>query len=210
VNITPRRIAQALYRRLFVTSRGGGRPVPKAILDLEYSSGRWDHFASWDELPRYLVLAGAVHHHYPRPAVLDVGCGSGRLAQLFATYSFESYLGVDLSSEGVARARSLALPRMEFREADFENPDWPGTFDAIVLNEVIGYAADPGKTLARLAQSLRPGGRFFVSQYRFGAEKPLWRRIGAFTTVESSTAVTGDRQQTWDIKVLRPSLPGPG
>lgn len=200
---SPRMILRTLYRRLFVYPQGGGRPLPKEVLDKEYASGNWGHFFSWDELPRHAVLAGAVHHFYARPAILDVGCGSGRLAQLLNAHPFESYLGLDISTEGLNRARALGLVGMDFCEGDFEAWRSDKMFDAIIFNECLGYAVDPGRTVEMFASFLRPEGRIFISIYRFGGEKPIWRRICEFAVVEAAASVMSDKDKIWDIKVLR-------
>lgn len=207
---TPRRILRALYRRFVTLPRGGGHPVPKEAFDREYSSGRWVHHSSFEELPRYLVLAGFVHHFYLTPAILDVGCGEGRLATLHAPRPFESYLGIDISTEAVARARALGLARVEFLEADFEKWSPDRSYDAIVFNECLGYAEDPGRIIGRFAPSLRAGGRFFVSMYRFGNWAAIWRRIGKCAVVEAATSVASANGKTWDIKVLQPLGRPPG
>jgi trans-aconitate methyltransferase len=185
---------------------GYGRPVPKGALDAEYQSGNWDHFFKFSELPRNLVLAGAIHHHFPEsPRVLDLGCGSGRLATVFRHYPFRSFLGIDLSTEAIARARALGLPRMEFEEGDFETWRPRGAFEAISFNECIGYARDPAATLEAFRPHLAPGGLFFVSHFRFGSYAAQWRRLERVAvTVDAAAVTTGDGRQTWDIRVLRP------
>jgi trans-aconitate methyltransferase len=194
------RVAQKFVR----DPAGYGRPIPKEALDNEYRSGHWDHFFAFDELPRNLVIAGAVHHFYPRPAVLDMGCGSGRLATVFQSYPVSRYLGADLSTEGVARARALALPGTEFVEANYETWRPEGRFEAIIFNECIGYARDPAATLAAFAPHLTPDGRFFLSHYRFGSYQAQWRRMEQVCAVEAATAVLSPQGQIWDIKILRP------
>jgi len=199
-----RDILPALRRRIVTSLRGGGRPVPKDVLDKEFASGSWAHFSSWEELPRYLLLAGSINHFYDAPAVLDVACGDGRLAKVFGIYPFERYVGIDISGEGLSRARALGLPRIEFREADFEKWRSDERFDAIVFGECLGYAEDPGAVVERFALNLRKGGRLFISQFRYGNWRQLWRRIGKFAAVEAATSVTNDERKTWDIKVLHP------
>lgn len=201
-----RRIKERLLQKFLRDPAGYGRPVPKDALDREYRSGAWDHFFAFDELPRNLVLAGAINHFFPgQPAVLDVGCGSGRLATVFRHYPFSRYLGVDVSSEGVTRARALQLPRMEFVEGDYETWRPEGRFDAIVFNECIGYARDPAATLAAFAGHLRAGGRFFISHFRFGSYRAQWRRMATVCDVTHATSVmSADGRQIWDIKILQP------
>lgn len=204
MKFTPSRIYRALNRRLFLDRKGFGRPIDKAALDNEYRTGNWDHFFNWDELPRHLVLAGTIHHFYPEVAMLDLGCGSGRLAQLFQVYPCRRYVGADISTEGVAKARALGLRGVEFVEADFETWRPTGQFDAITFNECIGYARDPAATLLAFAPHLAPGGRFFISHHRFGKNDAQWRRMEQVAEVEAATAVMSTKGNIWDIKVLRP------
>ncbi|HVW19744.1 MAG TPA: class I SAM-dependent methyltransferase [Opitutaceae bacterium] len=199
-----RHLRDRIVQKFVRDPAGYGRPVPKEALDGEYRSGHWDHFFGFAELPRNLVLAGAVSHRYPRPAVLDLGCGSGRLAQVFRVYPFSRYLGVDLSSEGVARARGLNLPGTEFIEGNYETWRPDESFDAIIFNECIGYARDPAATLAAFARHLSPDGRFFLSHFRFGSYAAQWKRMETVCTVDLATAVMSPEGQIWDIKILRP------
>lgn len=198
------RLKERLERKLIRDPAGYGRPVPKEALDNEYRSGHWDHFFGFDELPRNLVLAGSIQHFFPRPSVLDVGCGSGRLADLFRRYDHDRYVGVDLSAEGVARARSLGLPGTEFFEGNYETWRPEGRFEAIVFNECIGYARDPAATLVAFQPHLAPKGLFFLSHFRFGSYRAQWRRMERVAEVVAATAVMGERGRIWDIKVLRP------
>jgi len=203
------RLKDRLLQKFVRDPAGYGRPIAKEALDREYRSGNWDHFFGWDELPRNLVLAGAIHHHFPAaPRVLDLGCGSGRLATVFRPYPFARYLGVDLSTEAVARARALQLPAMEFAEGDYETWRPDGQFEAISFNECIGYARDPAATLRAFGAHLAPGGLFFLSHFRFGAYAAQWRRMaGVCDTVHATAVMSADGKQVWDIRVLRPRSP---
>lgn len=198
------KIKDRLLQKFVRDPAGYGRPVPTAALDAEYREGRWEHFFSFDELPRNLVVAGTVHQLAKNPAVLDIGCGSGRLAQVFQVYPFSRYLGVDVSREGLAKARALGLPRVDWIEGNYETWRPDREFDAIVFNECIGYAADPAATLAAFSRHLAPGGRFVLSHYRFGSYAAQWRRMETVCETTHATAVMSPKGQIWDIKVLRP------
>ncbi len=203
----PRRTFFDRLLQKFVRDPAGyGRPVPAASFDEEYRSGSWDHFTSFAELPRTLVLAGAIHHFFPdQPAVLDLGAGSGRLAVALSRYPFGRYLGVDLSREATGRARALGLSRMDFVEGDFETwrPD-TAPFDAIVFNESIGYARDPAATLLAFQAHLKPAGLIFSSLYRAGSAAAQWRRMDRVaTTREAMTVTDGATNKSWDIRVLQ-------
>lgn len=201
-----KKIRRHLTQRLFRDPAGMGRPISKAALDSEYASGNWNHFFSFDELPRNLVLAGALRHYFESPTILDVGCGSGRLASLIQQQPFSRYLGVDLSSEGIRQAEKLSLPEMNFVEGNYETWRPNGKFDAIIFNECIGYAEDPAAILHAFTNHLTPSGRFFLSHYRFGNHRAQWKRMERVTEVENSTAILSATGQIWDIKILRPRL----
>lgn len=194
-------------RRLIDGPRGLGHPVPAAAFDREYASGHWDLLFSPGELPRNAALVARCLAVAAHPAVLDIGCGSGRLAQLLTPHGLKRYLGLDLSTEGLARARALGLAGCEFTVGDFETwrPPSGETFDVIVFNESIGYARDPGATVAAFAPFVRPGGVLLISYFRSGNYAAIWRRLAAcFPTLHAETVST-DPDHVWDIRVLAPT-----
>ena len=198
------KIKDRLVQRLIRDPAGFGWPIPTDVLDAEYRDGRWDHFFSCDELPRNLVLAGLANRFFKTPAVLDGGCGSGRLATVFQVYPWSRYVAMDVSTEGLAMARALALPRVEWVEGNYETWRPEGTFEAIVFNECIGYARVPAATHAAFAAHLAQGGLFFVSHYRFGSYAAQWRRMETVCDALHATAVMSNQKQVWDLKILRP------
>lgn len=206
----PASLFQRFRQRFLLGPTGYGRPLDRGVLDHEYRSGAWNHFREEPELSRQLVVAGLAAHWHPAPRVLDVGCGSGRMAELLLPHRPRRYLGVDLSPAGLEIARGLGLPGCEFREADLETWDPGEVFDVILFSEVLGYMSDPAKVMGRFAGSLAPGGHLIASVFRSGNWKALWRRTLRSATCVQSTAVSNDRGQTWDIRVLVPAAPSPG
>lgn len=197
-------LLQKLRRKFLLEPAGFGRPLPPEVLDREYRSGAWAHFHQLPELPRQSVVVGYVSQLYPAPAILDIGCGSGRLAQLFQPHPFRRYLGVDVSAEGIRLARALGLARTEFQEGDFESWRPVEPFDVIMFIECIGYARDPGALVADFIPRLAPGGMFVISHFRFGHWAAHWQRVQRHLSPFEETTVANARGQTWDIKLLRP------
>ncbi len=201
------RLWRRLRFKLYGRRAGLGQPVPAEALDQEYASGAWDHFFGPEEHARHETLVTLIRSLHPRPRLLDLGCGSGRLASMLDPTWPESYLGVDLSDEGLKRARALDLPPPlnRFERRDFET--WtpaPGACDLITFNECLGYAADPLATARRFASTLPAGGHLVVSHFRYGNHAEFWRRLDrAFERPESRVA-TNEQGKTWDIQVLRP------
>lgn len=201
-----RRIWRRLHHTAYGRRAGLGQPVPAAALDNEYASGAWDHFFSPDELPRHQTLLEILRAVADRPRLLDLGCGSGRLASLLDPNQLADYLGVDIAEEGLKRARALGRPAPldRFERHDFET--WsppPGAYDLITFNECLGYAADPLATARRFAGLLPTGGHLVVSHFRHGNHAEFWRRLARAFTFEHTQIATNLRGQTWDLRVLR-------
>ncbi|MFT3769124.1 MAG: class I SAM-dependent methyltransferase [Minicystis sp.] len=111
---------------------------------------RWDHIYArgFGEMldgatqrARHYVVAGLVADvcgHAPR--VLDVGCGFGTTYRLLRRLA-PVYTGIDLSSRAVQRCRDRFGddPFCTFEVAAFERYEPRGTFDAIILSEVLQY-----------------------------------------------------------------------
>lgn len=191
------------YYRLVHAPRGGGKPVPPSALDEEYRSGNWDHFFGPEELERHEKLLELIYAHGPRPTLLDLGCGSGRLAYMIDPSRIGAYLGVDISEEGLRRAKLLNLPHGRFENGNFETwrPSTP--FDVITFNECLGYARIPAETAASMARHLAPGGVLIVSHFRWGNHAAVWKALAEYFTVIDERTATNPKGQIWDLKSLR-------
>jgi SAM-dependent methyltransferase len=97
-----------------------------------------------------------------RERVLDVGCGTGLLAQELAKH-FRSVVGIDLSAPMLAIARAKrAAPNIEYRQADASTAEMDGPFDAIVSHTTFHHIGDVAGTVTRLKSQLAPHGRFLI------------------------------------------------
>ena len=204
------RAFRRVRHRLYGHRAGLGQPVPATALDREYASGAWDHFFGPAELPRHEVLLELIRSARPRARLLDLGCGSGRLASLLDPAALEDYLGVDVSEEGLRRARALGLPppRDRFERHDFEA--WApasGRFDVITFNECLGYAPDPLRTARRFAALLPPGGTLIVSHFRSTNHAEFWRRLARAFDFPVARVATNPEGQAWDLRTLRLRTP---
>ncbi len=205
MNLRPQGLLSRLRHKLLLEPAGYGRPIAPAVADGEYRSGAWAHFDQPAEQPRQAAAVEYIMQSHAQPAVLDIGCGSGRLAQLLQPHPFRRYVGLDFSPEALARARALGLRGCEFVQGDFETWRPIDKFDVIVFSEAVGYARDPGALVAAFLRWLEPGGALVVSYYRSGNWVALWRRIELHARPELARVVVNDQHQTWDIKLLRPA-----
>ena len=93
-------------------------------------------------------------------AVLDIGCGPGRLVAALAARDLP-VLGVDTSPAAVSRTRRVggtALQRSVFAPLPGEGR-WRS---ALLLDGNIGIGGDPDRLLARVRDLLAPDGALFV------------------------------------------------
>jgi SAM-dependent methyltransferase len=111
---------------------------------------------------RLTSLAGALSSHVPAEGrVLDVGCGTGELAQAAANGGL-LVTACDISPEmlrGAADRDTDGLVDWVLLDANWRAlPFEPATFDAVVASSVLEYVHDPAAVLAECARVLRPGG----------------------------------------------------
>ncbi len=89
-------------------------------------------------------------------AVLDVGCGPGRLVAALGARG-RRVLGIDVSEAAVSRTGALGGPAL--RRSVFEPLPGEGRWDtALLIDGNVGIGGDPAALLDRMAQLLNPGG----------------------------------------------------
>jgi len=104
-------------------------------------------------------------------AVLDFGCGPGRLSLMLARYALEVH-GVDYAGEGTELAAVLARAA-GVENAVFDEGDLPWLsarkrrYDVIVLAGVLEHLEQPQEQLLGLARLLTPGGMLCVQTPSF-------------------------------------------
>jgi SAM-dependent methyltransferase len=112
-------------------------------------------YFDWHEQPGYYR---DVTRHFDRDdRLLDIGCGTGWLAD-----HFRDYTGIDGSPDAVAAAASRGRNVIE-GDLGEPLPFADAAFDATVLKDVLEHVGDPGALLDEVRRVLRPGGRVFAS-----------------------------------------------
>ncbi|KLI63193.1 ArsR/SmtB family transcription factor [Aurantiacibacter marinus] len=102
----------------------------------------------------------------PPGRLLDIGTGTGRIAELLAPLATHIVaLDKSLDMLRVARARLHALgpDKVELQQGDFTNLPFPAHhFDTVLLHQVLHFAQDPALALKEAARVTRPGGRIAI------------------------------------------------
>jgi len=146
-------------------------------IELTRARAAEDYFAKyapeWDRLRQLDVdeeaVAAAVREMLPltkAQRLLDLGTGTGRMLQVLGPDVGEA-LGVDNSHEMLAVARAnlkrWGLENCQLRQADIlALPLVFGSFDAIVVHQVLHFLDRPWAALAEAARMLAPGGRLLI------------------------------------------------
>lgn len=178
-------------------------------LDGQYKNGTWDYLWSIGELARFSVVAGYCRFLRPGGAILEVGCGEGVLQDRLDRSMYRRYVGVDLSEEAIAKARTR-IAQTPNSSASFVVADALGyapseQFDVIIFNESLEYFADPGSVVQRYEPFLTPNGLFIASVFR-GEDgvrwQQIWRQLARKYDTHDATTVTNARGLTWDIRAL--------
>ena len=104
------------------------------------------------------------------PDVLDVGCSQG-IASILLAREGHRVVGIDREHEAIRAARerldqeeAQVRERVEFRVGEGRAVGFAdGSFDAVLLGEVLEHQLDPGKLLDEARRVLRPGGRIVIT-----------------------------------------------
>ncbi len=101
--------------------------------------------------------------------MLDIGTGTGRMAELFAR-SADHIVALDksLAMLRVARAKLQHLPpeRVELVQGDFAGLSFgDAQFDTVLFHQVLHFAPDPAAALAEAGRVLKPGGRVAIVDF---------------------------------------------
>lgn len=135
-----------------------------------------DHAGEWDRIrslhvPEADVDAAMLAALGPGPfrLLLDLGTGTGRTLELFAS-RYERGLGLDVNQRMLAYAQSrlsaAGLGKAEVRHGDIYNLALAGgVADAVVMHQILHYLSEPQLAIREAARVLAPGGRLLIVDF---------------------------------------------
>lgn len=163
-----------------------------------YAAGLFDRYAGFFDshlvaalkynAPAELrALVNDVAPQRPFGQALDLGCGTGLVAEAFAG-SVDRWDGIDLAPGMIEAARAKGLyARLE--TADLEEflarADRAGAYDLIVAADVFIYVGELARTFAGVAAALKPQGLFVFSTEHTADSDVRIRSSGRFAHSEA-------------------------
>ncbi len=134
------------------------------------------HAEQWDALRSLHVAESEVEAAIGRALagepigrLVDVGTGTGRMIELFASHA-DNALGIDRSPEMLRLARvklaEAGLDSVELRQGDmYALPLSSGSADTVIIHQVLHYAQNPAAAVAEAGRLLAPGGRLLIADF---------------------------------------------
>jgi SAM-dependent methyltransferase len=170
------------------------------------SDSHFDEIATvYDEsLPAHVVehylrkRTAFVAANCPRGSALDVGCGTGALAQRLAGIGYE-VVGVD-PSEGMLEIMRARSP--ETRAVNASGTALPfedDSFDVVLTVAAMHHIADPAdvrQTLAEMVRVSRPSGRVLIWDHN--PRNPYWSSLMARVPQD-----TGEERLVGEAEIMR-------
>ena len=93
--------------------------------------------------------------------VLDIGCGPG--VQFLASLESNRFTGMDISAEALGQAKTNGYKHTLQWDLSQDLPLDDGTFDVVVLTDILEHMIEPEQLLLEARRMLRPGGIMIVS-----------------------------------------------
>jgi len=111
----------------------------------------------------------------PKPWVLDLGCGTGKLLKRLAKTFPELYgIGLDASPEMLRQARNdrRFSPRLIYIEGDATRlPTANQQFDAVFNTISFLHYPQPKQVLSEVYRTLKPQGKYYLVDFVWGGEE---------------------------------------
>jgi len=139
-------------------------------------------------------------YDFSQRTVLEVGCGSGRLASQIAEVSKVEYLGIDFSESAIGICNNKNLgERFKFRCLNLFDLDDSQSWDYVVALGVLEHTVDPLATLKKLKSLLNDSGKIILAVPHFlNPRGVIWMTLATLLRVPMSLS---DRHfiHPWDM-----------
>jgi ubiquinone/menaquinone biosynthesis C-methylase UbiE len=163
---------------------------PRYLALLEAERAQWwssENFDTWknlyvSEYARGFYVIDTLRKYVPGfdpkgRRVLDIGCGDAGVLIAFAEQGADA-AGIELHDKSLERGRLRAEEHgvpVDLRKGVAEALPWPdGSFDLVILDNVLEHVRDQRQTLAEIRRVLRPDGLLYLVTPKPLALYSLW------------------------------------
>ena len=183
------------------------------------------------QIARHLAEIAARKTTQPPSSILDIGCGTGFVAEAVVNRWPRADITAVDRSLGMLRQAKRKLPHLRAVAGDIATMEFDPSFDLILSSMALHWVAEPQKAIKRWQRWLKPGGRLLVAflvdgsffEWRdlcaaSGVPDSLWPLPRAdfaedFAVVEQQTIVTthpSARSFLHSLKAMGGGTPKPG
>lgn len=152
----------------------------------------WNKVADTKEFTTPMQSAVFCRYVNRDAAILDVGCGYGRVLNELHSLGFRNLCGIDISERLIERGKRQ-FPFLDLRVQPSDTIDFPdGSFDAVLLCAVLTCIVsdqDQQGLLNEINRVLKPGGLLYVNDFLLNADSRNRERYKAWEKVYGSYGI---------------------
>ncbi len=146
----------------------------------------WNSVADTKEFTTPMQSAVFCRYVNRDAAILDVGCGYGRVLSELHALGFRNLCGIDFSEKLIARGKRQ-FPYLDLRVMENETIDFPdASLDAVLLCAVLTCIVadrDQEALIAEIRRILKPGGLLYVNDFLLNTDLRNRKRYAAWEQV---------------------------
>ena len=146
----------------------------------------WNSVADTKEFTTPMQSAVFCRYVNRDAAILDVGCGYGRVLSELHALGFRNLCGIDFSEKLIARGKRQ-FPYLDLRVMESETIDFPdASLDAVLLCAVLTCIVadrDQEALIAEIRRVLKPGGLLYVNDFLLNTDLRNRKRYAAWEQV---------------------------
>ncbi len=146
----------------------------------------WNSVADTKEFTTPMQSAVFCRYVNRDAAILDVGCGYGRVLSELHALGFRNLCGIDFSEKLIARGKRQ-FPYLDLRVMESEIIDFPdASLDAVLLCAVLTCIVadrDQEALIAEIRRVLKPGGLLYVNDFLLNTDLRNRKRYAAWEQV---------------------------
>lgn len=143
--------------------------------------------------PENRYLAFIYQHLADNQTVLDAGCGTGLISNLFAERFDSKFVSVDMSDSinyGQRYAQQYNIKNVVWLKQNLKNLDYQEYFDVVICQGVLHHIPEYQKVLNKLKTALKPNGVLLLGLYN-----PFGKLLKKFASVNYANKVLYQDQE---------------